>query len=281
MKIISVFNQKGGVGKTTSVVNLAASISNFGKKTLIIDMDPQANTTTGLGVDKNKVEKSIYDLFYSLAIFKQEENQDSKENKEAGKESIKDLEDNTVNFDEYLIKIDENLDLIASESALSGLEVELVGLDEIKRVSGLKELVEGLRDKYEYIFIDSPPSLGLLSINALVASSHILIPIQAQYYALEGVTELMNTYKLVKSSLNKDLDILGVFIAMFDKDKKLSIEVLEEVKDYFKDKTFKYMIPDDIKLAEAPSFGKNIFSYDKDSKAAIAYELLAQEIIGR
>ena len=289
MKIISVFNQKGGVGKTTSVVNLAAAISNFGKKTLIIDMDPQANTTTGLGVDKNKVEKSIYDLFYSLAMFKEEENKDgekentdSKENVEAGKENIKDLmEENTVNFDEYLIKIDENLDLIASESALSGLEVELVGLDEIKRVSGLKELVEGLRDKYEYIFIDSPPSLGLLSINALVASSHIIIPIQAQYYALEGVTELMNTYKLVKSSLNKDLEILGVFIAMFDKDKKLSIEVLEEVKDYFKDKTFKYMIPDDIKLAEAPSFGKNIFSYDKNSKAAIAYELLAQEIIGR
>lgn len=252
MKVISVFNQKGGVGKTTTVVNLATALAQEGKKILVIDLDPQANTTTGLGFDKNKLDKSIYDLFY-----REEEDFDIKN---------------------YIKKCQDNLYLIASESSLSGLEVELVALDQVERTEQVKEIIKLLDSSYDLVLIDCPPSLGLLSINALVGSDSIIIPIQTEYYALEGVSELLNTYDLVKESLNPKLEIEGVLLSMFDKRTKLSYEVAEEVKAYFKSKVFRTMIPRNIKLAEAPSFGKSALIYDKNSKGARAYIELGHEI---
>ena len=312
MKTISVFNQKGGVGKTTSVVNLAVALAYLDKKVLVIDMDPQANATTGLGIDKNKVETSVYDLFYILA--------EEEERKRAEEESRENLEDNdeessakdgeeekkekpgkryidlTGNskvvsevepvenstfegFDKYIINTGSGVDLIPSESSLSGLEVELVELDPLERTQKLKEIISQLKTNYDFVLIDCPPSLGLLSINALVASNSIIIPIQTEYYALEGVSELMNTFELVKGSLNKDLYVEGVLLSMFDKRTKLSFEVVEEVKKFFKDKVFKTMIPRNVRLAEAPSHGKSGIEYDAKSQGAMAYISLATELI--
>ncbi|MDY3005839.1 ParA family protein [Anaerococcus porci] len=250
MKTISIFNQKGGVGKTTTVVNLATALSKLGKKILVIDFDPQANTTTGLGLDKSKVEKSIYKMFYE---------EDS--------------------FENYIVKTEDGAYLIPSENALSGLEVELVSLDERERLTMLSSIIKGIGDDFDLIIIDCPPSLGLLSLNALVASDSIIIPIQTEYYALEGVSELMNTYKSIKSSVKEDLEIEGVLLCMFDGRCKLSYEVVEEVKSYFKSKVFKTMIPRNIKLAEAPSYGKSVIVYDEKSKGARAYLNLASELI--
>lgn len=252
MKVISVFNQKGGVGKTTSVVNLGTALAQDGIKTLVIDLDPQANTTTGLGFDKNKIDLSIYDLFYR--------------------------EEEDFDIDKYINKCQDNLYLIGSESALSGLEVELVELDQVERTKQVKEIIGLLDSVYDLVLIDCPPSLGLLSINALVGSDSIIIPIQTEYYALEGVSELLKTYELVKESLNPKLEIEGVLLSMFDKRTKLSYEVAEEVKAYFKSKVFRTMIPRNIKLAEAPSFGQSAIAYDKSSKGARAYIELSQEI---
>ena len=251
MKTISIFNQKGGVGKTTSVVNLAVSLSKLNKKVLVIDFDPQANTTTGLGFDKNELEKSIYKMFY----------------------------DEGDNYKDYILKSEEGPYLIASENSLSGLEVELVSLDEEERLKMLSQIIEELKKDFDIILIDCPPSLGLLSLNALVASDSIIIPIQTEYYALEGVSELLKTYQTIKESIKEDLEIEGVLICMFDKDTDLSYEVVEEVKSFFKEKVFSTMIPRNIKLAEAPSFGKSVISYDEKSKGARAYLSLAKEIV--
>lgn len=251
MKTISIFNQKGGVGKTTSVVNLAVSLSKLNKKVLVIDFDPQANTTTGLGFDKNELEKSIYKMFY----------------------------DEGDNYKDYILKSEEGPYLIASENSLSGLEVELVSLDEEERLKMLSQIIEEIKKDFDIILIDCPPSLGLLSLNALVASDSIIIPIQTEYYALEGVSELLKTYQTIKESIKEDLEIEGVLLCMFDKDTDLSYEVVEEVKSFFKEKVFSTMIPRNIKLAEAPSFGKSVISYDEKSKGARAYLSLAKELV--
>lgn len=295
MKKISIFNQKGGVGKTTSVVNIAVALAKLEKKVLVIDMDPQANTTTGLGIDKYADDDSIYDLFYELddnieneedesieIENKDEENIDTTSkslNKEIDEEKAN--EEKEIDFSKYIKETESGVFLIKSESSLSGLEVELVSLDPVKRTQVLKNIVDKIDDSYDYIIIDCPPSLGLLSINALVASDSIIIPIQTEYYALEGVSELMNTYKLVKDSLNENLDIEGVLLTMFDKRENLSYEVVEEVKSYFKGKVFRAMIPRNVILAEAPSYGKSVIEYEERSKGAIAYKMLAQEIIDR
>lgn len=332
MKTISIFNQKGGVGKTTSVVNLAVALSYLDKKVLVIDMDPQANATTGLGIDKNKIDTSIYDLFYivsdeeemrkiSAKNEKETKVEDNKEelekevkkeekNKTAGKRFIDltgtsekiieekseevsqddigekeeaEVEEKTTEaiegIDQFIIKTKSGVDLIASENSLSGLEVELVDLDPLERTRKLKEIIEKINTPYDFVLIDCPPSLGLLSINALVASNSIIIPIQTEYYALEGVSELMNTFELVKGSLNKDLYVEGVLLSMFDKRTKLAYEVVEEVKKFFKDRVFMTMIPRNVKLAEAPSHGKSAIEYDAKSQGAMAYISLASEII--
>lgn len=277
--IVSIFNQKGGVGKTTSVVNLSVALVKEGKKVLVIDMDPQANTTTGLGVDKEG--DSVYDLFYEILDDKEAEKENNEELEEAAedKKAKKEVE-KKIDFSKYIKETDSGVLLIKSESSLSGLEVELVNLDPVSRTEVLKEIVGKLEEEYDFVLIDCPPSLGLLSINALVASDSIIIPIQTEYYALEGVSELMNTYKLVKDSLNKDLEIEGVLLTMFDKRTNLSYEVVEEVKSYFKNKVFKTMIPRNVRLAEAPSYGKSVLEYEERSKGATAYKMLAQELIG-
>ena len=251
MKTISIFNQKGGVGKTTSVVNLAVALSKLDKKVLVIDFDPQANTTTGLGFDKNELEKSIYKMFY----------------------------DEGDNYKDYILKSEEGPYLIASENSLSGLEVELVSLDQEERLKMLSQIIEEIKKDFDIILIDCPPSLGLLSLNALVASDSIIIPIQTEYYALEGVSELLKTYQTIKESIKEDLEIEGVLLCMFDKDTDLSYEVVEEVKSFFKEKVFSTMIPRNIKLAEAPSFGKSVISYNEKSKGARAYLYLAKELV--
>ncbi|MDU5373669.1 ParA family protein, partial [Anaerococcus vaginalis] len=245
------FNQKGGVGKTTSVVNLAVSLSKLDKKVLVIDFDPQANTTTGLGFDKNELEKSIYKMFY----------------------------DEGDNYKDYILKSKEGPYLIASENSLSGLEVELVSLDQEERLKMLSQIIEEIKKDFDIILIDCPPSLGLLSLNALVASDSIIIPIQTEYYALEGVSELLKTYQTIKESIKEDLEIEGVLLCMFDKDTDLSYEVVEEIKSFFKEKVFSTMIPRNIKLAEAPSFGKSVITYDEKSKGARAYLSLAKELV--
>lgn len=320
MKTISVFNQKGGVGKTTTVVNLAVALSYLDKKVLVVDMDPQANATTGLGVDKNKIDISVYDLFY-LDYINEEKNKEAKTEdikNEADHKDSKKIEDikeevrtdgkrfidlsgsgetkkidsqeieekiseeepiKTNSIDDFFIKTESGVDLIPSENSLSGLEVELVEFDPLARTQKLKEILGKIKNKYDFILIDCPPSLGLLSINSLVASESIIIPIQTEYYALEGVSELMNTFELVKESLNKELYVEGVLLSMFDKRTKLSYEVVEEVKKFFKDKVFMTMIPRNVRLAEAPSHGKSAVEYDAKSQGAMAYISLASEII--
>ena len=299
MKVISVFNQKGGVGKTTTVVNLAVALANLSKKVLVVDIDPQANTTSGLGLDKYNIESSLYDLFYAneevemvednetleevdvLSDDESEEGNSDKEdsdNDESDKKEVEEIEEIVeIDINEYISQTKSGVDIIPSEAALSGLEVELVALDPIERTQQLKGLIADI-DGYDYVLIDCPPSLGLLSINALVASDSIVIPVQAEYYALEGISELMNTFNLVKKQLNTDLEIEGVLLTMFDKRTYLSYEVVEEVKSYFKDKVFKVMIPRNPRLAEAPSHGLSTIEYDIKSPGAYAYQSLANEI---
>lgn len=299
MRTISVFNQKGGVGKTTSVVNLAVALNYLDKKVLVIDIDPQANTTTGLGLDKYNIDNSLYELFYAGDEDSSEEKENLEENIEESTEeeneqdetSETEVEDEeiqealeeeitTINIDEYITKTQSGVDIIPSESALSGLEVELVELDALERTKQLKNIIDLIDDdKYDFVLIDCPPSLGLLSINALVASNSIIIPIQTEYYALEGVSELMNTYNMVKKQLNEDLEIEGVLLSMFDKRAVLSYEVVEEVKSYFKTNVFKVMIPRNPRLAEAPSHGLSTIEYDSTSQGSVAYIALANEII--
>jgi chromosome partitioning protein len=247
-KIISIFNQKGGVGKTTTNINLCAYLAEMGKKILTVDIDPQGNTTSGLGIDKNSLEYSMYDVIMGL------------------------------NPQDAIIHTSvENFDIIPSSMELAGSEIELTG--KMSRESILKESILPLKEKYDYIFIDCPPSLGLLTINSLTASDSVIIPIQCEFYALEGVGQLMNTIQLVKKSLNHNLEIQGVIMSMFDGRTNLSIEVVEEVKKYFKGKVYATIIPRNIRLAEAPSYGLPIMNYDKSCRGAEAYEELAKEFL--
>ncbi len=249
MKIICIFNQKGGVGKTTTAVNLSAALGKSKKKILVCDMDPQGNTTSGLGVDKQGLEATIYDLMI-----------DQKNIREIVQETSA-----------------ENVDILPSNSDLSGLEVELLSVDNKHKI--LRDHLRSEELDYDFIIIDCPPSLGILSINSLVAADSVIIPIQCEYYALEGVSQLVETISLVRESLNESLEIEGILMCMFDGRNNLSLEVVEEVKKYFKNKVFKTMIPRNIRLAEAPSHGLSILDYDKSSKGAKSYEKLAKEVI--
>lgn len=246
MKVISIFNQKGGVGKTTTVVNLSAALGKKNKKVLVIDLDPQGNSTSGLGIDKNELESNVYDIL---------------------------LEETTFDPLETSAK---NVKILPSNSDLSGFEIEAVNIDNREHL--LANYLNNI-DEFDYILMDCPPSLGLLSINALVASNSVLIPIQSEYYALEGVSQLVQTIDLIKGSLNPDLEIEGVVMSMFDGRNNLALDVVEEVKKYFKDKVFKSIIPRNIRLAEAPSHGLSVIDYDSSSKGAKAYIKLANEII--
>ncbi len=248
-KAIAVFNQKGGVGKTTTVVNLCACLASMGKKVLMIDIDPQGNTTSGIGVDKNSLKYTIYDVLI---------------NNSDPKEAI-------INTDQ------SNLYLLPASVQLAGAEIELTGIH--NRELKLKDCISSVKVDYDYVFIDCPPSLGLLSINALSAVDSVLIPIQCEYYALEGVSQLMNTIKLVRKGLNPRLEVEGVVLSMFDGRTNLSIQVVEEVKKYFKGKVYTTMIPRNVRLAEAPSHGMSIIQYDVKSKGAEAYMDLAEEFI--
>lgn len=248
-KVIAVFNQKGGVGKTTTNVNLSASIGKMGKKTLVLDLDPQGNTTSGYGVDKNTVENTIYEVILDNLDIKQ-----------------------AIINTEF-----ENIDIIASATELAGAEIELTSMEDREYV--LKNAIEEIRNDYDYIFIDCPPSLGMLTINCLTAVDSVLIPIQCEYYALEGVSQLMETIKLVKSRLNPHIDIQGVVLSMFDGRANLSIQVVEEVKKYFKGSVYTTLIPRNVRLAEAPSHGKPVIYYDTRCKGSLAYLELAEEFI--
>lgn len=248
-KVISIFNQKGGVGKTTTNVNLCAALALKGKKVLSIDIDPQGNSTSGFGIDKQNLENTIYDILI--------ENYDI--NKVIHKTEV------------------ENLDVIPTNIQLAGAEIELTNTK--FREKTLKEKINLIDKIYDFIIIDCPPSLGLLSLNALTASNTVLIPIQCEYYSLEGVGQLIDTVKLVKKNLNPKLDIEGVLLNMFDGRTNLSVQVVEEVKKYFKDKVYRTVIPRSVRLAEAPSFGQPIMLYDDKSKGSTAYTKLAEELI--
>ena len=248
-KVIAVFNQKGGVGKTTTNVNLSAAIAKKGKKICIIDIDPQGNTTSGFGIDKTTLGITIYDVIV-----------------------------NGIEMYEGIMETDyENLHIVPSSVQLAGAEIELA--TENNREIKLKESINLIKDSYDYIFIDCPPSLGLLTINSLAAVDSVLIPIQCEYYALEGVSQLMNTIQLVKRSLNPELEIQGVVLSMFDGRTNLSIQVVDEVKNYFKGKVYSTIIPRNVRLAEAPSFGQPVIYYDEKSKGAEAYYELADEFL--
>ena len=252
MKTICIFNQKGGVGKTTTNINVCSYLATLGYKVLAIDIDPQGNTTSGVGIDKRKVDKSMYDLL-------------------AGSVSITD-----ILVQSQLV---ENLYVAPANMDLAGAEIEVMGKE--KREFILKNQLEKVKDKFDFVFIDCPPSLGMLTINALVASESVLIPIQAEYYALEGVGQLINTVNLVKKSLNPDLEIEGVIMTMYDGRTNLSNEVYKEVKSYFNDKLYESTIPRNIRLAEAPSFGLPIVLYDDKCRGAKAYEDVTNEFLKR
>ena len=248
-KIIAIANQKGGVGKTTTAINLSSCIAYKGKKVLIIDIDPQGNTTSGLGVDKREIRKSIYDVLING-------------------ENI-----NNVILDTVI----ENLKLCPSNIQLAGAEIELVPM--ISRETRIKRVLDEIKHNYDFIIIDCPPSLGLLTINSLTAADTILVPIQCEYYALEGLSQLMDTVKLVQKHLNPALDVEGVVLTMFDARTNLSIQVVEEVKKHFRNKVYRTIIPRNVRLSEAPSYGLPIILYDPKSKGAECYLELAEEVI--
>ena len=250
-KVIAIANQKGGVGKTTTAVNLSACLGKLGKKTLLIDIDPQGNTTSGLGVDPRSVETSVYDCII-----------------------------NDSPMSEVLIKTEfDNLWICPSNIDLAGAELELVMKDNREYV--LKNSIAEIKDSFDFIFIDCPPSLGLITLNSFSASDSVLVPIQCEYYALEGLSQLTNTIKMVKQKLNPDLTLEGVLMTMFDARTNLSIQVVDEVKKFFKEKVYGTIIPRNVRLSEAPSFGQPIIEYDKHSKGAECYSDLAEEVIER
>ncbi|WP_353094641.1 AAA family ATPase [Tissierella praeacuta] len=248
-KVISIFNQKGGVGKTTTTINLSAGLGKLGKKILVIDIDPQGNSTSGLGVEKNGGHPIIYDVLV-----------------------------NNVDLNDAIIETSaEGVSIIGSNNELAGLEIELAREGSWENI--LIDKLKSIKDKYDYIFIDCPPSLGILSVIGLVASNSVIIPIQCEYYALEGVSQLFETIKLVKKGLNPNLEIEGVVLSMFDGRTNLSIQVVDEVKSFFKGKVYVSLIPRNVRLAEAPSYGLSIMDYDSKSKGAEAYMELAEEFL--
>lgn len=249
-KAIAIFNQKGGVGKTTTNINLAACLALKGKKILILDIDPQGNTTSGMGISKKGLEKTMYEVLISDKLEPQ---------------------------DAIITTNIKNLDIIPASVQLAGAEIELVQLE--GREKRLKKSLDKIKSNYDYIFIDCPPSLGLLTINSLTAVDSVLIPIQCEFYALEGVSQLMSTIELVKKNLNPRLEIQGVILSMFDGRTNLSIQVVEEVKKHFKEKVYTTVIPRNIRLAEAPSYGMPITEYDPKSKGAEAYFDFAEEFL--
>ncbi len=248
-KTIAVCNQKGGTGKTTTTVNLAAALAALNKRVLIVDMDPQGNAGSGVGIDKSQLNVTVYDVLTHKADISQ-----------------------------AIIKTSiSSLEILPCNINLTGAEIELVGV--ISRENRLKKAISAVKSNYDFIFIDSPPSLGLLTLNSLVAADSILIPIQCEFYALEGVSQLLNTITLVKEGLNESLAIEGVLMTMADFRTNLTNEVIKEIKNYFKDKVYTTIIPRNIKLSEAPSFGKPINLYDPTSIGSIKYKELANEVL--
>lgn len=247
--MIALANQKGGVGKTTSSVNLSSSLAFLGKKVLLVDIDPQGNASSGVGVNKGEIEHCIYDVLVD-----------------------------DVAIQDVLQKTDlDNLNVIPATIQLAGAEVELVPA--ISREIRLKKAIDSIRGDYDYVIIDCPPSLGLLTLNALTAADSVLIPVQCEYYALEGLSQLLNTIRIVQKHLNEDLEIEGVLLTMLDARTNLGIQVIEEVKKYFQNKVFNTIIPRNVRLSEAPSHGKPILLYDAKSKGAEVYLELAKEVV--
>jgi chromosome partitioning protein len=250
-KTIAICNQKGGTGKTTTTINLASALAVLGKKVLIVDMDPQGNATSGAGINKNEIKESLYEVLI-----------------------------HRISISQGVLKTQfDNLDIIPCNINLTGAEIELVGV--LSRETRLKKALEPVKDSYDFIIIDSPPSLGLLTLNTLVAADSILVPIQCEFYALEGVSQLLNTISLVKEGLNPDLHIEGVLMTMADFRTNLTNEVIHEIKNYFREKVYNSIIPRNIRLSEAPSFGKPINYYDNTSVGALKYKELAEEFLGR
>lgn len=248
-KIVSIANQKGGVGKTTTSINLSTILAKKGKKVLIIDADPQGNASSGLGVDREDIELSVYDMLI-----------------------------NDVSVEEVVKKTNiKNLDICPSNINLAGAEVELVSM--MSREHRLKEKLDVIKENYDYIIIDCPPSLGLITLNAFTASDSVLIPVQCEYYALEGLGQLLNTISLVKKHLNKEIEVEGALLTMYDIRTNLSNQVVKEVKKYFNDKVYKNVIPRNVKLSEAPSYGMPISIYDPRSKGAKSYEKFVREFL--
>ncbi len=248
-RTIAIANQKGGVGKTTTTINLSASLAEMGKKVLVIDSDPQGNTTSGLGIDKNELDKTIYELL---------------------------LGENTI--EEAVIKTPiDNLELLAANINLSGAEIELIGVEKKEYI--LRDELLKVKEKYDFILIDCPPSLSMLTINAMCAADTVLVPIQCEYYALEGLSQLIHTINLVKKRLNPNLEMEGVVFTMYDARTNLSLQVVENVKYTLKQTIYKTIIPRNIRLAEAPSHGLPINLYDGKSAGAESYRLLAEEVI--
>lgn len=248
-KTIAIGNQKGGVGKTTTTVNLGAALANLGKKVLIIDSDSQGNATSGLGVERSTQDASLYEVLV-----------------------------NQVKIQDVIVQTSqENLEVVPSNIQLAAAELELVNIE--NRESRMKEAIAPIRHNYDYILIDCPPSLGQLSINAFTASDTILIPVQAEYYALEGLTQLLNTIRLVQKTYNRQFRIEGVLITMLDARTNLGFEVMEEVRKYFHEKVYNTVIPRNIRLSEAPSFGQSVIEYDPKSRGAEMYIELAKEVI--
>ena len=251
MKIIAVANQKGGVGKTTTAINLSACLAEQGKSVLLMDLDPQGNSTSGLGVNKNETEYSSYDVV------------------------VNDCPVDRATVDTMI----DTLKLVPSEIALAGAEVELVSV--MAREQVLKHAFDEMEQVYDYVFIDCPPSLGLLTLNSLTASDKVLVPIQCEFYALEGLSMLMNTVKLVRKNLNPTLDVEGVVLTMYDSRTNLSTQVVGEVKKFFKNKVYETIIPRSVRLGEAPSYGLPINRYAPNSAGAIAYRNLAEEMLSK